>query len=271
MESEKVAVVAQEVANLLGQKNIARPLRDFLLLFLNRVRFEDFEEHRTFLHRITESDPLLGKTLLIAILLAFCRLAKDTELPLSEVKLILNQLAGAAPAEPSEISFLKNLPFPCANFSPDGRILASNPLFAEIAKDKKSFDAIFPQTSLKEGDYTALNFEGVVVHLHIRKKEEQKQFLILAVPSGRKSGEDFCHLLRRLRKQQGHTLVALAEKLSIARGYLHNIERGKVIPSYALMEKAATLLDPDGKEGLFLSGVVAKIPLQYRNCLARML
>jgi|GEM_PF-2860312 len=266
METEKVAVVAQEVSALLGQKSIARQIRDFLLLFLNRIRFEDFEEHRVFLRRLLENSAINRRNLLIGILLSFCKMAKEIELPINEVLFILDELTEKP--EDSQPSSLDALPFASARTSADGKLLDSNAPFRQIAKEHKSFSAIFPKTVLKEGDFTAESFEGDSFELHIRKKGDD--FFLVGFQIAKRSGEEFHQMLRRLRKEQGYTLIALAERLGIARGYLHNIERGKVVPSYELIEKTVALLDPEGKNGLFLSGAVAKIPLRYRALLSRM-
>jgi len=79
--------------------------------------------------------------------------------------------------------------------------------------------------------------------------------------------EPFGTLLKRLRRQRNITLVELAKRLGIARGYLHAIERGRSLPSVNLLARIAEILDPDGRERLAVAGVAARLPHSLKQIL----
>ncbi|RKY19264.1 MAG: hypothetical protein DRP63_00900 [Planctomycetota bacterium] len=79
--------------------------------------------------------------------------------------------------------------------------------------------------------------------------------------------ERFGALLKRLRRQRNMTLVELAKKLAVARGYLHAIERGRSLPSVNLLARIVEILDPDGREGLAVAGVAARLPHSLKQIL----
>jgi len=79
--------------------------------------------------------------------------------------------------------------------------------------------------------------------------------------------EPFGTLLKRLRRQRNITLVELAKRLGIARGYLHAIERGRSLPSVTLLARIVEILDPDGREGLAVAGVAARLPPSLKQIL----
>lgn len=260
MDTERLEAVVRDVVELVGDRGLAKVFRDFLLLFLNRVQFDDFQEHRLFIKRILESPGVDREAFSLGILLSLCGVASDVRLPLVEVREVL-RLLGSEGAEP--------LPFAIARLDSEGRVVEGNRVFRRMVGERWDFGAIFPSVTLKEGRFTVERYDGVGVELVVKRVDAGFVLLLLDVEEvGR---EPFNLLLRRLRKERGYTLVALAEELGISRGYLHNIESGRVVPAYGLIERIAALLDADGREGLLLSGVVARIPPECRAHLARLL
>ena len=77
----------------------------------------------------------------------------------------------------------------------------------------------------------------------------------------------FSALMKRLRQQRGIKLAELARTLNVARGYLHAIERGRSLPSVPLLARIVEQLDPDGREGLALAGIAARLPSKLKQIL----
>ena len=86
-------------------------------------------------------------------------------------------------------------------------------------------------------------------------------------PSASLPDVPFGALMKRLRKERDIKLTDLAKRLGVARGYLHAIERGRCVPSAELLARIVEVLDPNGKGGLALAGVAAKLPPSLRRLL----
>jgi len=278
MDVERIESIVKEVTLLVGDESLARPFRDFLLLFLGRLKFDDFEEHRLFLERLLKEGRVDPEGLVAGILLSLCGLASEQKLPLGEVKEILDILLhrGMSFTEDFALDKRRNgeaagasLPFGLAYLDSDGRVVRANRAFREASGGKESLASIFPSASLREGRLHSKRFDGKSFELILKPYNDG--YILLLLQEEDEKREPFNELLRRLRKERGYTLVALAEELGISRGYLHNIEGGRVVPAYGLIERIASLLDPEGREGLFLSGVVARIPPECRAQLLRLL
>ena len=265
MNVERIESIVKEVTLLLEDESLARPFRDFLLLFLGRLKFDDFEEHRLFLQRLLKEGRVDSDRLATGVLLSLCGLASEYKLPLGEVKEILDVLL--CRSEPEEETTA--LPFGLAYLDSEGRVVRANRAFREASGGKGSLASIFPSASLREGRLHSKRFDGKGFELVLKPSADG--YILLLLQEEDEEREPFNELLRRLRKERGYTLVALAEELGISRGYLHNIEGGRVVPAYGLIERIASLLDPEGREGLFLSGVVARIPPECRAHLLRLL
>ena len=55
-------------------------------------------------------------------------------------------------------------------------------------------------------------------------------------------------LIRKLRKEQGLTIEALADKAKVGRSYINHIELGTMEPSIATLKRIAKALNTDYKE-----------------------
>lgn len=77
----------------------------------------------------------------------------------------------------------------------------------------------------------------------------------------------FGALMKSIRQRRGVKLSELARQLGVARGYLHAIERGRSLPSSTLLARIVEVLDPDGRGGLALAGIAAKLPDPLKNLL----
>lgn len=55
-------------------------------------------------------------------------------------------------------------------------------------------------------------------------------------------------LIRKLRKEQGLTIEALAEKVKVSRSHINHVERGTQKPSIATLERIGKVLGVDYKE-----------------------
>jgi len=77
----------------------------------------------------------------------------------------------------------------------------------------------------------------------------------------------FGKLLSRVRKSREMHVTELARKSNLARGYVSIVESGRIIPSFNAMISLSQILDPDGKENLFLAGVISRIPPEMRHLL----
>ncbi len=75
----------------------------------------------------------------------------------------------------------------------------------------------------------------------------------------------FGNMMKQLRREKGVSMRALAEKLGMARGYLSNIENGKAMPSFNAITQIADILDPDGRSGLIVLGLVQRLPENVRE------
>ena len=70
--------------------------------------------------------------------------------------------------------------------------------------------------------------------------------------------------VRRLRRERGLTLDALAEAAHVSPSHLSRLERSQTLPSFPVLAKIAEALEADVNEFVRLEQDVAKLDIEYR-------
>ena len=256
---ENIPDIAGEAARRTAPE-AERPLRDLLLLFQLRRRYPDFKEHLAYLRKLLEDPPcdpaLLRRAIALALAMFFS--AEPVADLMDEVIEILQRSEGD--------DVFDALPVAAAVSDEKGAITKANALFREWFGPLETADELLSET-VPAGKRQHLLWNRRPYDVFVAGRGGGLILAVVEAPT-QKPEEEFVPLLKRLRKEKGWTLAALARELRISRGYLHAVETGRSTPSYELIERLADLLDDDGARGLLLAGVVARIPERYRAKIA---
>jgi PAS domain-containing protein/DNA-binding XRE family transcriptional regulator len=130
----------------------------------------------------------------------------------------------------------------------------------------------------------ALCAGGATLAAHVREMAEFPEggFLVVLSPqdaaascgasarrrASRAGAPSFGEAMKRLRLGRGISMRGLAEQVGLARGYVSNVEGGKVVPSFKAIARICDVLDPGGENDLLNLGVAYRLPEEIRHRLA---